>query len=137
MILRVFSMARPSRPASERALVVEAASASGTAVERATRLAKAVAAIALDEIDREDAERVIGLLRQLAPTAVDQLATAPEFATAEMIVRQRVRRLEARGGKRLSQPQWADEDREVLKAVVATLSRRYRTYLSGGCRKLP
>ena len=137
MMLRVFAMARPSRPASERALVLEAASSSGTAAERAARLAKAVAATALDEIDREDAERVIGLLRQLAPTAVDQLATAPEFATAEMIVRERVRRLEARGGKRLSPPNWADEDREVLRAVVATLSRRYRTYLSGGRRKLP
>lgn len=137
IVSRPFAMARPARPRAERLLVVEAAGRSGTIVERATRLARAVATTAMGAIDRDEADRVIELLRQLAPTSVDELASGPDFATGDLILRERVRRLEARGGKRLRAEQWAEEDREVLEVVVATLARRYRNYLSVSSKKLP
>lgn len=129
-ITRIYAMARPARPAAERELVWEGAGSAGSIAERAGRLARLVATAAMAEIDQDDGDRVISLLRQIAPTPVDRLATNPEFSTGALIVKERMRRLEARGGKHLPPTQWQEEDRQVVVAVAATLSRRYRTYLS-------
>ncbi len=138
MMLRVFAMARPSRPLGERDLVSTADSGAGTVSERASRLALSVANASMADIDRDDADRVIGMLRALAPTAIDRLANDPEFGTGALIVRERLKRLEARGGKHLHPSDWKDDDRAVIKAVASTLSRRYRSYLAGSAsRKLP
>ncbi|MBZ9650328.1 hypothetical protein K9B33_22615 [Sphingobium sp. 3R8] len=115
---------------AERLLVWEAAGSEGSIAERAARLARSVAAAAMAEIDQDEGDRVIALLRQLAPSFVDRLATDPEFSTGALIVKERVRRLEARGGKHLPQSEWCEENRQVLHAVAATLARRYRTFLS-------
>lgn len=116
----------------------EADTGSGTVSQRAARLAHAVASASMEDIDRDEADRVIGLLRALAASAVDRLATNPEFGTGVLILRERVRRMEARGGRHLAPSEWKDDDRAVLKAVTATLSRRYRSYLSSPtAKKLP
>lgn len=130
--MRIFAMARPARPAAERDLVWEAAGTVGPIAERAGRLARLVASAAMDDIDRDDSDRVIGLLRQLAPSPVDRLATSPEFSTGVLVMKERVRRLEARGGKHLPPAAWAEDNRQVLSAVASTLTRRYRTFLSEG-----
>lgn len=127
----VMAMARPRRPEAEREAVREAvAGSTGSAIERARRLAHAVASAALADIDRDPADHVIVLLRGLSPSPVDRLSTSAEIDTSGLIVAERLRRLRARGGRRLSERETEAEDAEVLGAVAATLSRRYRKILS-------
>ncbi|WP_126172854.1 hypothetical protein [Altericroceibacterium xinjiangense] len=131
-MLRVYAMARPRRPALERVAVIEAAGDRGSASCRATRLAETVAAEAMRRIDADPAEAMIAALRLLDPSAVDILAADAEIDTASLIVAERVKRLEARGGQRLPEREWRHEDRATVEAVASVLARRYRKYLQAG-----
>ena len=126
----MFAMARPRRPEVERAAVVEAAAGAGTVTARAARLARAVAAAALAQVDLLPDDEIIGLLRALDPSPVARLALDPAVDTAALIIVERVRRLEARGGRRLAEREWRDEDQAILAAVATILARRYRAMLT-------
>ncbi|OHT22186.1 hypothetical protein [Edaphosphingomonas haloaromaticamans] len=126
----IYAMARPRRPGAERETVIAAAGTNGSASNRARQLARAVAAAALADIDRDPAEHVIRLLRDLAPTPLDTLAISAEIDTAGLVIAERVRRLRARGGRRLSDREALSEDSEVIAAVASILSERYRRYLA-------
>jgi len=126
----VFAMSRPRRPAAERDAVIAAAGPTGSAAQRARRVAQAVALAAIADVDRDPAERILALLRDLSPTPVDVLATAPEMGTAQMILSERVQRLRNRGGRRLSERAQDSEDKEIIAAVASVLSERYRRLLA-------
>lgn len=127
-ICTVFAMARPGRPAIEREAVLEAAAQmTGSHAQRARRLAHAVAQLTLREIDGPAADRVLLLLRTLDATPAAVLATDPEIDTAGMIRAERIRRLEATGGRR-SLPA---EDRELLRTITDQLAKRYARHLVG------
>lgn len=126
----VYAMARPRRPAAERAAVIAAAGRQGSAAQRAARLAETVARAALADIDGDPADRVIAALRSIEPTPVDILATDAEIDTASLIVAERVRRMQCRGGRRLAERAWPADDDETVRAVAETLARRYRKQLA-------
>lgn len=126
---RVWAMGRPRRPDAERAAVLAAAVGSGSVEARATRLARRVVADTIAEIDRDPSERVIALLRSLNPTPLQSLASDPEIDTAAIIRAERQARLDGRGGRRLPEAEWPIEDREVSRAAVAVLAKRYARYI--------
>ncbi|UUL82231.1 hypothetical protein [Sphingomonas qomolangmaensis] len=128
-IMRVYAMARPRRPLSERDAVRAAAGVSGSVTCRATALARRVAAATIAEIDRPHAERILSLLNAMTGDPVTALATDAEIDTAALVVAARTRRLEARGGRRLPEAGWANEDREIAAEVAHVLARRYRAHL--------
>lgn len=130
IVSRVFAMARPCRPDAERLALIAAAGDAGTATERAARVARLVAAAALQDVDLSPADRIVTLLRMASGDPIDRLATDPEIDTAGLIVAERVRRLEARGGRRLPESEWQIEDREIARAVAGKLSARYRKLLA-------
>lgn len=131
-ISTVFAMARPGRPAAEREAVLEAAAQmTGSHAQRARRLAHAVAQLTLREIDGPAVDRVLLLLRTLDATPAAVLATDPEIDTAAMIRAERIRRLEAAGGRRSLPAEWPAEDRELLRIVTDQLAKRYARHLVG------
>lgn len=130
-IVAVYAMARPRRPAVERDLVRQAAGRAGGAAERAVRLARRVAAATMLEMDAEETDRVLQLLRAIAADPMTRLASDPEIDTAALIRSEREKRAAGRGGRRLRERDWPAEDREILAAVSDTLSRRYRAMLAG------
>lgn len=134
-ISRVFAMARPRRPEQERLAVLEGANGRGTASQRAARLAADVTALAIEEVDISPDDRVLSLLRDLAPTPARTLATDPTIDTAGLILAERTRRLASRSGRRLPEREWTQEDREIATAVTAVLMRRYRRILGDCCPK--
>jgi hypothetical protein len=125
-------MGRPRRPDAERVAVLAAAGTQGSVQARAVRLAKRVVADTMAEIDRDPAERVIALLRDLDPTPLRALATDPEIDTAAVIRAERQARLDGRGGRRLPELEWPIEDREVARAAVAILAKRYARMIRAG-----
>lgn len=125
---RIYAMARPRRPAIECQLVRAAAPTSGSVAQRATAVARAVAAEALVAID--ETEPVVSILRALATDPVSTLARDPSIDTGATIRIERARRADARGGRRLPEAEWQGEDREILKMLRDTLARRYRAHLS-------
>ena len=96
------------------------------------RLARVVVQETIADIDRDPSERVIALLRSLDPSPVQSLASDPEIDTAALIRSERQARLDGRGGRRLREAEWAIEDREVSRAAVATLARRYARIIRTG-----
>lgn len=129
---RVWAMARPRRPDAERVAVLAAVDSNGSAEARAMRLARVVVQETIADIDRDPSERVIALLRSLDPSPVQSLASDPEIDTAALIRSERQARLDGRGGRRLREAEWAIEDREVSRAAVATLARRYARIIRTG-----
>ena len=131
-------MARPRRPASERECVrAAAADVPGTAARRAAIVAERVAAATLCFIDGAPGDRVSALLRRMAHCPIETLATDADIDTAGLVSIERIRRLEARGGRRLLERDWPAEDRAIGAAVTKLLARRYRGYLapvSESCR---
>ncbi len=130
MRVRVFAMARPRRPDAERDAVREAARGQGPAKQRAAWVARRVAVAALQDIDLDPNDRIVKLLRLASGDPVDRLATDPDIDTASLILAERQRRAEARGGRRLPEREWAREDREIVQAVSARLAERYRRLLA-------
>lgn len=131
-ITRVFAMARPRRPESERLAVLAAASGDGSAQCRAARLARAVTAY-LGEVERTAPDDVTAIARRLAvrlaPSPVEILATDPMIDTGALIRRERVARFEARECRQASPAEWEAETRVLLAAAEATLAERYARIL--------
>ena len=127
-VLRVYAMARPRRPAAEREAVRAAADGRGSAAQRASRLADRVAAAALSYVDADPADRLLEIVRA-DKSPIDTLATDAEIDTASLIVAERKRRLECRGGQHLPERQWLIEDRATVAAVASQLAERYRRHL--------
>lgn len=130
MFMRVYAMARPRRPMGEAALVRAAADASGSALERARRVATLVTAAAMQDVDREPEAEIIGLLLTLNPNPILSLATDPEIDTAALIRDERAHRTACRGGRRLREREWPSEDRAVAQVVADKLAERYRRHLA-------
>ncbi len=128
-LVAVYAMARPGRPDAERVAVLAAAGDKGSIAQRAARLASKVAIEAMNHIDMDPGERILALLAPLAPSPIEVLATDPEIDTARLIQLERIQRMEARGGQRLAERQWAAEDRAILAKIVPTLAERYRKHL--------
>lgn len=127
-IVAVYSMARPRRPAIEKHAVLAAAGTDGSMSRRATRLADRVARAALEYVDADPADRLLAILHGEDRAPIDTLATDAEIDTASLIVAERMRRLEARGGQHLPERQWLVEDRATVKAVADILAERYRRF---------
>lgn len=129
---RVFAMARPRRPASEREALFAAAGESGSARARAARVARQVVAY-LAAADGEDPSDVPALARrlaaQLSPTPIDTLATSADADTAALIRSRRLAAFEARECHQLGPDAWAAETRKIMREVEAILSRRYARLL--------
>lgn len=122
---RVFA-SRPARPLSERGAVVQAIrEMPGSVAAQARQLAKLVAAEAMNEIDRDPADTIIGLLRALECPPINMLATDPEIDTGALIRAERVAGLIVRGGRRLPERDWEADDRRILRKVEDRLARRY------------
>lgn len=128
-ILRVYAC-RPARPASEKEAVKRAVQAyHGSISSQAQRLAAAVAVEALREIDENDADAIISLLRAIGRSPVNQLATDPVIDTGALIRADRADAAAARGGRRLPEADWPAEDRRTLRNVTAKLAQRYARIL--------
>jgi hypothetical protein len=125
MMLAVYAMARPRRPDAEREAVLSAPAGDGSAAQRARTLARAVVSAAVQDMDQDPGDRLVSLLMPLSVTPIARLATDPEIGTAGLIVRERMRRMEARGGRRLQEWEWCREDREIAATVTAVLAERY------------
>ncbi len=128
-IVRVFAMARPRRPACERDAVIAAARPDGTAAARARALARDVAQAAIEDIDRAPEDRLMLLLAPEPVSLVQLLATDAEMGASALVVRERLRRMEGRSGRRLREWEWRAEDREISSTVTAALAKRYARYL--------
>lgn len=126
----IMAMGRPARPFAEREAVRAAvAGMTGSAAQRARRLASTVAEIALREIDGDSGDRLLLLLRALDASPAAVLATDAEIDTGATIRAERVRRLEAAGGRRTPPAEWDAEDRDVLRVVTDQLAKRYARHL--------
>jgi len=124
-------MGRPGRPPAERQAVLEAAAQGrGSKAQRANRLAARVAAGALLHLDSDPAERVLSLLSGLDHSPLARLIADPAIDTAAAIRAERAARAEARGWRRLSDLEAAAEDRAIIVAVTALLSKRYARVLA-------
>lgn len=126
----VLAMARPKRPVTECAAVIEAASGNGSAAQRARRLADRVAAMAIEEVNRDPADDLTVMLRVLEGSPAYFLATDPEINTARLVSAERCKRLEARGGRRLPERDWHREDADIQIFVSNLLAERYRRFLT-------
>ena len=134
IIGRVYAMARPGRPAAEREAVRAAAAAmTGSAAQRARRLAREVAEQALADIDGSPAERVILLLNAFDPSPLARLALDDEIDTGAIIRAERSRRMEQRRWRRLPEAEWAAEDRDIIDCAAQQLAKRYQRHLCGLC----
>lgn len=129
MTVRVFAMGRPARPPREAELVRQAARGKGTVAERAKRLGFAVARAAIEDMDLDPAERIVALLRAATGGPVDRLASDPDIDTSGLILAERIERLTARGGRRLSDAEWEAENTAIVEIVAQKLARRYRRLL--------
>lgn len=136
MISRVFAMARPGRPAVERATVIAAARqlAPGMSARRAAELiARRVAAAVVRDIETADSDNLILQLDQLAsiltPGPVTTLATCPDIDSAALVRRHRLAAFEARGCRHLRETEWAAERAGLIQALTATLTQRYARHL--------
>ena len=130
MRMRVYAMARPRRPVAEREAVLAAAGEIGSAKCLAERLARAVAAKAMEFVDADPADRMIALLGGESDDPVRTLAHDPEIDTIGLILAERKKRLECLGGQWPSERQWAAENRRTLEAIAATLAQRYRRMIA-------
>lgn len=131
IVSRVYAMARPARPAVEGELVRAAlANQPGTAARRARSLAATVARQALAAIDGDPADRALLLLDALVCSPAARLALDEAIDTAALVRAERARRAEARGWRRLSDAQGCAEDREIVAAVTAALTKRYSRHLA-------
>lgn len=129
---RVYAMARPCRPASERAAVREAvAGTHGSNAQRAARLAGTVAQASLQNLDGDAAGRLLSLLAMLGSSATAQLIADPDIDTAAAFRAERAARAEARGWRRLSEIEADEEDRQILASVTDLLRKRYVRALVG------
>lgn len=128
-LIAVYAMARPRRPVVERQAVLAAAIGKGSQSQRAAQLADRVAVAALKYVDADPADRLANMLRDRDRTPVSILATDAEIDTASLIIAERVRRLESRGGQLLQERHWTAENRATVAAVAAQLTERYRRFL--------
>ena len=129
---RVMAMARPCRPASEGELVRQAAqSLTGSARQRALRIAKDVAAVAVRdaELNDDDAMLLITARQMLSYDPTIRLATEAEFDTVGMVNAERARRFAERGCRQLSPYDWRTETAAIERALTGRLARRYRALL--------
>lgn len=128
-VSRVFAMARPRRPASECDAVIAAARPEGTAAARARALARAIVEAAIEDIDRTPEDRLMLLLAPEPVSLVQLLATDADMGVTALVVRERLKRMEARSGQRLREWEWRTEDREIISTITAILAKRYARYL--------
>ena len=130
MILQVFAMARPSRPSAEKhAVRLAASNMDGSIQRKAVVIARAVAAAALREIDADPADAIALMLQPQKHGPIESLAGDPEIDTGAIIRAARIRRMQDRGCRHLPPTLWERENREVLREVAGSLSRRYARHL--------
>lgn len=129
---RVYAMARPSRPLSERDAVRQAvAGTHGSNAQRAARLAATVAQASLQNLDGDAAARLLSLLATFGSSATAELVSDPEIDTAAAFRAERAARAEARGWRRLSEIEANEEDRQIVASVTDLLRKRYVRALVG------
>lgn len=129
--IRVYAMARPSRPPMEAALVAAATGhMQGSARSRARWLARQVASAALRDVDADDVQSQLARLGlNLGASPVEMLALHPDIDTARLIQDERARRLQQRGYRHLPEREWETENQAIIDAVAAILCGRYERHM--------
>lgn len=106
--------------------------AQGSRAAVAAAIAVEVARLAVIDVTASDDD--LGAKLELATAHLEQpaltcLATDPEIDTASIVVREAVRRFEARGCRHLGPSEWSCADASLRDAVATRLSGRYRRAL--------
>lgn len=135
----VWGMARPARPAGERAAVREAAAVirAETKLKADEPVARAIAArvvkAAIREIARDEADPLASAMAELEQKLFASpfvtLATCAEIDTAREFVERRVERLRARGGRYLTPAQQSVERAAIAADLSSLLAARYLRHL--------
>ncbi|MBO9510925.1 hypothetical protein [Erythrobacter sp. A6_0] len=131
-LLRVYAMARPARSAIEGELVAAAAGeigVKGSKLAKARAVARRVAVLALADLRDLGNDPVPALRRvevSIATPCLANLAACPDLDAAGMVRAEAVRRFEANGCQWLAPADRENADREVVEAVAARLTERFR-----------